>query len=217
MYSFNLELVFIILACIIFGYVLGSIPFGLLITKLFGFEDIRNIGSGNIGATNVLRTGKKGLAFFTLILDGFKGFFSILIVLIFLQKFDQTDLYPYILQMKSTIISFVGFFSIIGHCFPIWLKFKGGKGVATGFGVIMSFDYLIGSFIILVWSLIFLISRISSLSSLISFFIIPFLLFLSQKEISICLASLAINFIVFLRHLDNVKRLIKKEEPKFKK
>ena len=131
----------------IFGYFVGSIPFGLILTKAYGLGDIRKIGSGNIGATNVLRTGNKKIALMTLLLDGIKGAFAIFLT----QKaFD----YEILIKLNNDIIFFecvVGIAAVIGHCFPIWLKFKGGKGVATGFGIILCFDLLVGILSLVTW------------------------------------------------------------------
>ena len=119
---------------IFYSYLSGSIPFGLILTKLFTNKDVRKIGSGNIGATNVLRTGKKSLAFLVLILDGLKGFLPVfLITNLYINNFEY-----------FFIIIFISSFAILGHIFPIWLKFQGGKGVATYIGFIFSIDYLLG-------------------------------------------------------------------------
>ena len=216
-FNLSIEFTLVVLILILVGYLLGSIPFGLLITKFFGTEDIRNIGSGNIGATNVLRTGKKWLAFLTLILDGFKGYFSIFLTTIFLNNLNEISFFFVQIHSKNLIISFVSFFSIIGHCFPIWLKFKGGKGVATGFGVLLYFDVLIAFCFLIFWVLIFLAFRISSLSSLITFLLVPAVLFYFQKDFSFVIATFGISIIVFLKHKDNIIRLIRQEEKTFKK
>ena len=134
------DLNYVVLASIfLFGYFLGSIPFGLILTKISGLGDIRKIGSGNIGATNVLRTGNKKLALFTLLLDGGKGAIAIYLITIistkvFNNNFDIVEFYQCTIAISA----------VIGHCFPIWLRFKGGKGVATGFGVILSLNLNIG-------------------------------------------------------------------------
>ena len=133
----------------IFGYFFGSIPFGLILTKISGLGDIRKIGSGNIGATNVLRTGNKKIALFTLLLDGGKGVVAIYLITIILPKvldnnFDMVEFYQCIVAISA----------VVGHCFPIWLSFKGGKGVATGFGVILSLNLNIGIVALLTWILI---------------------------------------------------------------
>ena len=206
----------IIIFSFIFGYFLGSIPFGLIVTNFYGLQDIRKTGSGNIGATNVLRTGKKGLALITLILDFLKGYLSILLTSIYFNQliFDNVeDIKNYTLL----VISFTGLFSVIGHSFPVWLRFKGGKGVATGFGVLFAFDPLVGAIILIIWISIFSFFKISSLSSLISFIISPLLLFVNKNENILIYVCTTITLIILIKHKDNIARLIKKEEPIFKK
>ena len=193
----------------IFGYFLGSIPFGLILTKISGLGDIRKIGSGNIGATNVLRTGNKKIALFTLLLDGGKGALAIYLITIFLPKvFDN----------RFNMIEFyqctVAISAVVGHCFPIWLRFKGGKGVATGFGVILSLNLHIGIVALLIWVLIAKIFKISSLSALIAYFLIPVLMFYYETEIIYFLSSLLISLVCFFQHKENIKRLINRSEPK---
>ena len=206
----------IIIVSFIIGYFLGSIPFGLIITNFYGLQDIRKTGSGNIGATNVLRTGKKGLALITLILDFLKGYLSILLASIFLNQliFDNVE------EIKNStllVISLTGFFSVIGHSFPIWLNFKGGKGVATGFGVLFAFDPLVGAITLSTWITIFYFFKISSLSSLISFIISPLIMFLNKNDNILIYVFAAITLIILIKHKENIVRLIKKEEPIFKK
>ena len=130
----------------LFGYFMGSIPFGLLLSKLSGLGDIRKIGSGNIGATNVLRTGNKKIALLTLILDGTKGALAIYLVNFFpsLMEFDFT-------KNINLFQSLVAVSAVIGHCFPMWLNFKGGKGVATGFGTIIFLNMYVGLIALLIW------------------------------------------------------------------
>ena len=193
----------------IFGYLLGSIPFGLILTKISGLGDIRKIGSGNIGATNVLRTGNKKIALFTLLLDGGKGAVAIYLITIILPKvFDN----------NFNIIEFyqctVAISSVVGHCFPIWLRFKGGKGVATGFGVILSLNLNIGIVALLIWVLIAKVFKISSMSALIAYFLIPVLMFYYETEIIYFLSSLLISLVCFVQHRENIKRLINRSEPK---
>ena len=206
----------IIISSCLFGYVLGSIPFGLIVTNLYGLEDIRKIGSRNIGATNVLRTGKKGLAFITLILDFLKGYLSILITKIFLNQLIFKNIED-IQEYKLLLVALAGFFSVIGHTFPVWLNFKGGKGVATGLGVVISFDPLIGVITLSIWIIIFCIFKISSLSSLISFAISPLLFLVNKNENIIIYVCITITLIIFVKHKENIARLIKKEETIFKK
>lgn len=190
------------LYAILLGYFLGSIPFGLIYTKLSGHGDIRTIGSGNIGATNVLRTGNKTLAILTLLSDALKGFTAILLLqkIYFLPDFDDALL-------------ICGFSSIIGHVFPIWLKFKGGKGVATAIGVLIALSWPIALGLVFTWVLIAFITRISSLSALIAFASSIFYSFFADGTHFI-LFVLAITLLIFYKHKDNIERLIKGTEPK---
>src|SRR6202041_1756266 len=137
------------------GYLLGSIPFGLVLTRLAGTGDLRSIGSGNIGATNVLRTGRKGLAAATLVLDGLKGAAAVLIARAWLEDQDTALL--------------AGLAAVLGHLFPVWLRFKGGKGVATGLGVLIAAAWPIGLAACAVWLVVAGISRFSSLAALAAF------------------------------------------------
>ena len=204
------DLNYLVLASIfLFGYFLGSIPFGLILTKISGLGDIRKIGSGNIGATNVLRTGNKKLAFFTLLLDGGKGAIAIYLITIistkvFNSNFDIVEFYQCTIAISA----------VIGHCFPIWLRFKGGKGVATGFGVILSLNLNIGIAALLIWVLIAKVFKISSMSALIAYFLIPFLMFYFETELIYFLSSFIISLICFVQHRENIKRLINRSEPK---
>ena len=192
----------------LFGYFLGSIPFGLILTKISGLGDIRKIGSGNIGATNVLRTGNKKLALFTLLLDGGKGAIAIYLITIistkvFNNNFDIVEFYQCTIAISA----------VIGHCFPIWLRFKGGKGVATGFGVILSLNLIIGIVALLIWVLIAKVFKISSMSALIAYFLIPILMLYFETELIYFLSSLIISLICFVQHRENIKRLINRSEP----
>ena len=204
------DLNYLVLASIfLFGYFLGSIPFGLILTKISGLGDIRKIGSGNIGATNVLRTGNKKLAFFTLLLDGGKGAIAIYLITIistkvFNSNFDIVEFYQCTIAISA----------VIGHCFPIWLRFKGGKGVATGFGVILSLNLNIGIAALLIWVLIAKVFKISSMSALIAYFLIPILMFYFETELIYFLSSFIISLICFVQHRENIKRLINRSEPK---
>ena len=141
-----------IVLVVVFSYFCGSIPFGLILTKIFSNQDIREIGSGNIGATNVLRTGNKYLAFATLFLDILKGYISVLIT---------NQFFPELLQLSALLV-------FLGHLFPIWLKFKGGKGVATFLGILFAISYGLAALFIFTWLTISLIFKYSSLSSIFS-------------------------------------------------
>ena len=183
----------------IISYLMGSIPFGLLLTKIFLKKDIREIGSGNIGATNVLRTGNKTIGYITLILDILKAVAPVIYVKIFYQDF----LY---------IASLCAF---LGHVFPIWLKFKGGKGVATYVGILFAINFYFGIIFAISWFVTFFISKFSSLSSLVGAASIPiYLLILTQFDQVI---FFTIRFVlIFFTHRENIKRLKNKEETKTK-
>jgi len=187
---------FIIIFC---SYLIGSIPFGFLLTKFFLKKDIRDIGSGNIGATNVLRTGNKAIGYTTLFLDILKAVLPVIFI-----KLNYTD-YIY-------ISSFCVF---IGHVFPLWLKFKGGKGVATYVGILFCINILFGLLFISTWLILYFIFKYSSLSSLLATLSIPayILFFLSGQNI---IFFLIIFVLIFYTHKENVKRLINKEESKTK-
>ncbi len=184
----------------VLGYLLGSIPFGLVITKLAGLGDIRAIGSGNIGATNVLRTGRKDLALATLLLDGGKGAIAVLIAR----------------AISEDLVVIAGGFAILGHLFPVWLKFKGGKGVATTLGTLIAANWMVGIGACLVWLAMAVVFRYSSLSALIAVASAPFLaLWLDGTPLAI-LGGLA-AILVWIRHHENIRRLLKGEEPKIGK
>lgn len=189
---------FDILIALLFGYFFGSIPFGLILTKVAGEGDLRKIGSGNIGATNVLRTGRKSLAVITLFLDAAKGALSIYII-----EFYLADFY----------LGMVGFSAVVGHCYPIWLKFSGGKGVATGLGIVAILSPVSGMLFIVTWITIAFLFKYSSLSALIAFFLTSVLAVLSEKT-DVSVAILLISFVVFLRHIENIKRLLTGNENK---
>lgn len=182
------------------GYLLGSIPFGLVLTKLGGYGDIRDIGSGNIGATNVLRTGNKKLALATLILDGAKGAVAVLIAQALTDDFN--------------IALIAGFAALLGHLFPVWLKFKGGKGVATTFGTLLTIKPLLGVTVCALWLATALITRYSSLSALVAVAASPVIAqyFFENPYLTGFCGFIAT--IVFFKHRANVHRLIKGDEPK---
>ena len=180
------------------SYLFGSIPFGYLFTKILLKKDIRNIGSGNIGATNVLRTGNKSLGYLTLILDIAKAVVPVIFI-----KFNYPDL-VYI----SALCAF------LGHLFPIWLKFKGGKGVATFVGILISINIYYALVFGTIWILTFLISKYSSLSSLFASISIPiYLAIIDQGNI---IFFIIMFVLIFYTHRENIKRLINKEETKSK-
>jgi glycerol-3-phosphate acyltransferase PlsY len=177
------------------SYLIGSIPFGFLVTRLAGYGDIRQIGSGNIGATNVLRTGNKKLAALTLLLDASKGAVAIFL----LSGFSHPIL--------------IGLAAIIGHCFPIWLGLKGGKGVATTLGVLLVGAPIAGLMACIIWLLAAFITRISSLSALIAIGSAPLVTFYVYGAAS-ALFCLLIAALVFIKHHANIQRLLQGEEPK---
>ena len=180
------------------SYLFGSIPFGYLFTKILLKKDIRNVGSGNIGATNVLRTGNKSLGYLTLVLDIAKAVVPVIYI-----KFNYPDL-VYI----SALCAF------LGHLFPIWLKFKGGKGVATLVGILISINIYYALIFGIVWILTFLISKYSSLSSLFASISIPiYLAIIDQGNI---IFFIIMFVLIFYTHKENIKRLINKEETKSK-
>jgi acyl phosphate:glycerol-3-phosphate acyltransferase len=175
----------------LFGYLLGSIPFGLLITRAAGLGDVRKIGSGNIGATNVLRTGNRSLAALTLLLDALKGTAAVLIA-----GFYGTDF---------AIIA--GFFAFLGHLFPVWLGFKGGKGVATYLGVLAGLMWKVALVFAAVWIAVAFLLRYSSLAALIAAVAVPMtLLFLGYQDFAIVFAVMSL--IVFVKHRANISRLM---------
>ena len=177
---------------------MGSIPFGFLLTKVFLKKDIRDIGSGNIGATNVLRTGSKLIGYTTLVLDILKAVIPILFI-----KLNYPD-FIYIASLSA----------FLGHVFPIWLKFKGGKGVATYLGILFAINIAYGFVFIVSWLVVFFISKYSSLSSIIASLLIPFYLIIFESFNSIFFGIMFV--LIFFTHRENVKRLKNKEESKTK-
>jgi len=207
--NFDLNYLLVLLLFSSLGYLIGSVPFGLILTKMSGLGDIRNIGSGNIGATNVLRTGNKKIALFTLILDGSKGALALFLLTSLLTKASIFNIYNFELIMSVVAIS-----SVLGHCFPIWLNFKGGKGVATGFGTILFINLLVGITALLIWFLIAKLFKISSMSALVSYFLIPFLMAFNSAENYFIIVSVFISSICWFQHRENIKRLLNRTEPK---
>lgn len=197
-------------------YLIGSIPFGLIIPKLLGYGDIRKIGSGNVGATNVLRTGNKPMALAVLLLDAAKGAFLIIYLMglhnFTIPNFSAPD--PLFAPNLGHFLSLlIGLFAVFGHCFPIWLKFKGGKGVATALGVLLAAVPIVGFAACATWLIAAKITKISSLSALIAFAIAPIvtLLIYGSSPAAICFL---ISALVWVRHKANISRILKGEEPK---
>ena len=183
----------------VISYLMGSIPFGFVLTKIFLKKDIREIGSGNIGATNALRTGNKSIGYSTLVLDILKAVVPVIYVKIFYQDF---------LYVASLC-------AFLGHVFPIWLKFKGGKGVATYVGILFALNIYFGLIFITSWLITFSLSRLSSLSSLIASISIPvYLLIFTQFDQVIFFTIMFV--LIFFTHRENIKRLKNKEETKTK-
>jgi len=185
-------------AAVAFGYLVGSIPFGLLLTRLAGTADIRAIGSGNIGATNVLRTGRKGLAAATLACDLLKGTVAVLVT----YRFFGQDL---------AVLAGIGAF--LGHVFPVWLKFKGGKGVATYLGVLLALAWPAALAFGAIWILIAALTRYSSLAALVASAATPLILWLN-KDLQEAQVFLLLTVLIFITHRANIVRLIKGTEGK---
>ena len=181
------------------SYLMGSIPFGFILTKIFLKKDIREIGSGNIGATNALRTGNKLVGYSTLVLDIVKAIIPVIYV-----KMN----YPELIYIASLC-------AFLGHVFPIWLKLKGGKGVATYVGILFSINILLGLIFVVSWSLVFLIFRYSSLSSIVGSLSIPLYLFVTNEKSSV-IFFITMFVLIFFTHRKNIIRLKNKEESKTK-
>ena len=187
--------------CFSFGYILGSIPFGLVLVYLATGQDIRTIGSGNIGATNVLRTGHKGLAFLTLIMDALKGAIAFFIICIWL---------------SPDIAALAGFGAVVGHCFPVWLRFAGGKGVATGMGVIAVVVPFTGLTMVATWLVVAAFTRFSSLASLLSFVAAGlFVSFGPFENLEMAQFTVwGVGLLSWARHKQNIHRILKGKESK---
>jgi glycerol-3-phosphate acyltransferase PlsY len=186
------------LAALAFGYLCGSIPFGVILTRLTGTQDLRTIGSGNIGATNVLRTGRKALAAATLLGDMLKGTAAVLIVL---ALFDRD------------LALVAGFGAFIGHLFPVWLRFKGGKGVATYIGILLGLAWPIALAFCAVWLAVAAISRYSSLAALVASFATPPGL-LAMGAFHEAILFVILTMILWIKHRDNIVRLVHRTESK---
>ncbi|WP_440695501.1 glycerol-3-phosphate 1-O-acyltransferase PlsY [Candidatus Pelagibacter sp. HIMB109] len=184
---------------ILYSYLLGSIPFGLIYTKIAGLGDVRNIGSGNIGATNVLRTGNKQVAAYTLLSDVAKGSIAVLITNKFFSEYS--------------LLSFLIVY--LGHIFPVWLKFKGGKGVATFIGGILITNYILGLVFLITWGVIAKIFKISSLSAIIAFIITLVITFVFY-DFNLTLLMFFFTIFSIYTHRDNIKRIISGDESKIK-
>lgn len=182
----------------IFGYVLGSIPWGLVLVRLSGGGDIRDVGSGNIGATNVLRTGNKFAALLTLVLDASKGGFA---AWLFMNASFEAGL-------------IAGFAAVVGHNFPVWLKFKGGKGVATSLGTLLVISWPVGILTCAVWLLVAGMFRFSSLASIASIAASPIIAYWFDGDIMLASMAAGLAILSLIRHQPNIQRLIKGQETK---
>ena len=200
MSSFSMEASILTFSVISFSYLLGSIPFGILVSKVFGLGNLRDIGSGNIGATNVLRTGNKLAALITLILDGLKG-----VLVVVVARFISED---------AAITASI--FVIIGHIYPVWLRFSGGKGVATFIGAILALSFVTGLLVCFIWIVIALIFRYSSLSAIVSSASAPIGVFLFYDNEAL-VVTLFMTVLIWYRHKDNIRRLIDGSEAKIGK
>jgi len=185
----------LLLAAVLWGYLLGSIPFGVIITRAAGLGDVRKIGSGNIGATNVLRTGRKGLAALTLLLDALKGTAAVLLAGIYGQE--------------AAVAAGLGAF--LGHLFPVWIGFRGGKGVATYLGVLVAIAWPGALVFAVAWLLIAFVTRYSSLAALVAAICVPLALYLMGYLLPAQLFTV-LSLLVFLKHRANIQRLIQGNE-----
>ncbi len=183
------------------SYLLGSIPFGLILTRLGGAGDVRSIGSGNIGATNVLRTGRKELALATLVLDAGKGAVAVLVAR---QLFDN-----------EALTALAGTSAFLGHLFPVWLSFKGGKGVATFYGVLLAAAWPVGLVSAAAWILVFALTRISSLSALLAASVAVPVAWLMGQPMPVIGLTAFMAALVLVRHHENIGRLLRGQEPRF--
>ncbi len=186
----------------IVAYMVGAVPFGIVITRLFGLGDLRQIGSGNIGATNVLRTGNKLAAFLTLILDAGKGALMVLAASAIFAVDDARQL--------------AGFSAFLGHVFPVWLRFKGGKGVATYLGTLIALSFWVGAAACLTWLVFAALFRISSLAALAAALAVPIWLQLLGAG-NMTVLALALGALVWMRHKDNIGRVLNGSEPRIGK
>ena len=186
------------------SYLFGSIPFGYIFTKIFLKKDIRDVGSGNIGATNVLRTGNKFVAFIVLCFDIFKGFLPFLIL----------QMYFHDISLLNKIL--LCHFAILGHIYPVWLKFKGGKGVATYIGFLFGLNPYIAILFLLVWLVTAFVSKYSSLGSLIGILVAPAYYIFINFNFYTLIFFIYLTLIIYLKHTENIKRLINKTESKIK-
>lgn len=203
--------------CAIGGYLLGSIPFGLVLTKMAGYGDIRKIGSGNIGATNVLRTGNKTLALLTVLLDAFKAGIAAWAAYHLVK--NNAYIFCNYITTENTVASLIaGTMGVIGHNFPVWLKFKGGKGVASAFGFILMTNWQIAVLVLITWLVMAILFKYSSLAAITAAASVPFYAFFMAEPVYAIFYT-AVALLVLVRHHTNISRLLKGQESKisFKK
>ena len=197
----------ILIAIAVLGYLLGSIPFGLIATRLGGAGDIRKVGSGNIGATNVLRTGRRDLAAITLIGDGGKGAAAALVAYALAGRVGAPG-------SALSLAALAGGSAFLGHLFPVWLKFRGGKGVATFFGVLLAVAWPVGMMAGATWIAMAVLLRFSSLAALTAAALAPFFALALHAGAPVVALAAIMAAIIFIRHRENIARLIKGEEPR---
>jgi glycerol-3-phosphate acyltransferase PlsY len=195
-----------IAAAAVGGYLLGSIPFGVLVMRAAGAGDPRAIGSGNIGATNVLRSGKRGLAALTLLGDGGKGALAVLVAWLATRHAS--------VHAQAVLTSLAGGAAFFGHLFPVWLGFKGGKGVATFFGTLLAAAWPVGLAAGATWILIAAVFRISSLAALTAAAAAPVLVLLLGRPMPVAILALVMAVLIYIRHIPNIRRLLAGEEPR---
>jgi glycerol-3-phosphate acyltransferase PlsY len=193
--------------CLVGGYLMGSIPFGVIATRLGGAGDIRKVGSGNIGATNVLRTGRRDLAAITLIGDGGKGAVAALLAYMLAARAGA----PAQAQMLAAL---AGASAFLGHLFPVWLRFRGGKGVATYFGVMLAVAWPVGLLAGATWIAMAILLRFSSLAALTAAVLAPFFALALQAGRPVLALAVFMAVFIFVRHRENIARLIKGQEPR---
>ena len=196
----------LIAAALIGGYLLGSVPFGIIVTRMAGAGDLRQIGSGNIGATNVLRTGRKGLALVTLLGDGGKGALAVLGAWLATRGAG--------VEAQAQLIALAAGAAFLGHLFPVWLKFHGGKGVATFLGVMLAAAWPAGLAACATWLVVARLFKFSSLAALVAAALAPVYVLFTGRPYAIALMALVMAALIYLRHKDNIARLLKGEEPK---
>jgi glycerol-3-phosphate acyltransferase PlsY len=193
-------------AAVVGGYLLGSIPFGVIATRLGGAGDLRTIGSGNIGATNVLRTGRRDLALITLLGDGGKGALAVLLAWLASRNGPHAT--------QALLTALAGGAAFLGHLFPVWLKFKGGKGVATFLGTLLAAAWPAGLLAAAVWLVMAFLFRISSLAALTAAALAPIFVFAVDRPRPIALMALFMAILIFVRHQENIRRLLRGQEPR---